>query len=110
MASAGRATLGMSLAGTDILHKDITSDSNAVVGLMPIMARTMAPGRLLDGMVQVAIESMSNSMDKLDPGDKTFTTIKLYEWTRHEILMATTHAVFGPMNPYRDPAVEAAWR
>ncbi|KAI0594168.1 cytochrome P450 [Biscogniauxia sp. FL1348] len=100
----------MSRAGTDILRKDITSDSNSVVGLMPIMTRVMAPGPSLDCMVRKAAEVMAISVDKLGRGDGVSTTIKLYEWTRHEILMATTEAVFGPKNPYRDPAVESAWR
>ncbi|KAF3055560.1 25-hydroxycholesterol 7-alpha-hydroxylase [Daldinia childiae] len=53
---------------------------------------------------------MANSINKLEQGNAAYTKIKLYEWTRHEILMATTEAVFGPKNPYRDPVVESAWR
>ncbi|KAI0843827.1 cytochrome P450 [Daldinia vernicosa] len=110
MASAGQTALGMSQAGTDILQKDITSDSNSVVGLMPIMARVMAPGPSLNSMVRTAVKVMTNSIDKLEQGNEAYTKIKLYEWTRHEILMATTEAVFGPKNPYRDPTIESAWR
>ncbi|KAM0810189.1 putative Cytochrome P450 [Seiridium cardinale] len=109
MASAGHAALGMSQAGTDLLRKDIMGDSNPIVGLMPIMARVMAPGPSLNGMVRKAAEVMATSIDNLRQDDGV-STMKFYEWTRHEILMATTEAVFGPKNPYRDPVVESAWR
>lgn len=110
MARAGQATLGMSQAGAEILCKDITSDSNSVAGLVPILARTMAPGPALNSMVSRAVKVMSQSVDNLVPEKGTCSTIKFYEWTRHEMLMATTDAVFGHKNPYHDPAVESAWR
>ena len=110
MARAGHATLGMSQAGTDILLKDIKTDSTPVAALMPIMSRMMALGPLRNCIVKKAAEVMSTSLYTLALGNESFITIKLYEWTRHEMLMATTEAVFGPKNPYRDPAVEQAWR
>ncbi|POS70858.1 hypothetical protein DHEL01_v210747 [Diaporthe helianthi] len=110
MARAGQATLGMSQAGAEILQKDITSDSNSVAGLVPILARTMAPGPALSSMVSQAIKVMSKSIENLTGEKGTCSTINFYEWTRHEMLMATTDAVFGPENPYHDPAVESAWR
>lgn len=37
-------------------------------------------------------------------------TAGLVEWIRKEISRATTDAVFGPQNPYRDPALlDAFW-
>ena len=110
MASAGHAALGMSQTATDILRKDVTSDSNSVVSLMPILTRTMAPGPSLDFIVRKAAEVMAIGVAKLGRDDGASTTINLYEWTRHEILIATTEAVFGPKNPYRDSEVESAWR
>ncbi|KAI6351420.1 hypothetical protein MCOR25_009939 [Pyricularia grisea] len=36
-------------------------------------------------------------------------TFQLFEWVRHEILIATTESVYGPNNPFRDPSMEKAW-
>ncbi|KAK4653509.1 hypothetical protein QC762_0084330 [Podospora pseudocomata] len=33
----------------------------------------------------------------------------MFEWIRHEFLMATTDSVYGPHSPLRDPANEEAW-
>ncbi|KAI0018342.1 hypothetical protein F4780DRAFT_794773 [Xylariomycetidae sp. FL0641] len=35
--------------------------------------------------------------------------VRLFRWIRHEFLIATTEGVYGPRNPYRDPAMEQAW-
>lgn len=108
LAGSGTAVLGMSKAGSELLHKDMTSDSNSVVSSIPIMARVLAPGPSLDSMNRKAVDVMAASMKRL--GANGTTTIKFWEWTHHEILMATTEAVYGPQNPYRDSAVEAAWK
>ncbi|XPS73163.1 Cholesterol 7-alpha-monooxygenase [Ascochyta lentis] len=34
----------------------------------------------------------------------------LQEMIRHELTLALTGAVYGPENPYDDPAIEASWR
>ncbi|KAK8101423.1 hypothetical protein PG999_011797 [Apiospora kogelbergensis] len=110
MAGAGQATLGMSQAAADLLRKDITSDHNVVVGMIPLVARALAPGPKLDAMTRQAAEAMSKGMDQLEPRDGVPATVRLFEWTWHQLLMGTTEAVYGPKNPYRDPAVEHAWR
>ncbi|RAL61937.1 hypothetical protein DID88_002426 [Monilinia fructigena] len=33
----------------------------------------------------------------------------LWAWVQHEITVATTESVYGPMNPYRDAKVEAGF-
>lgn len=35
------------------------------------------------------------------------TLVNMFESIRHELLMATTHTVYGPNNPLRDPTNEA---
>ena len=35
--------------------------------------------------------------------------VGLYEALRHQLTLATTGAIYGPENPYDDPAVEQSW-
>lgn len=70
----------------------------------------LAPGQGLDDMNRVMIQSIAASVDKLKPTRKGETTrIKLMEWLRHEVTMATTNSVYGDMNPFQDPKIEKAF-
>ncbi|KAK5996638.1 Cytochrome P450 monooxygenase nodJ-like protein [Cladobotryum mycophilum] len=106
LASSGPAVMGISEASGEILHRDMKSDSNSVAGFIPAILPSLAPGPSLDSMNRKAVEVMAAAMDVLRT-QKT-KTMKFWEWTHHEILMATTDAVYGPQNPYRNVAVEAA--
>ncbi|MCJ1475773.1 hypothetical protein MMC13_004437 [Lambiella insularis] len=35
--------------------------------------------------------------------------VRLFEWSRHTIIMASTNAFHGPANPFKNPEVEAAF-
>jgi hypothetical protein len=108
LAKSGPSVLGMSKAGADILHKDMKSDSNSVVESIPIMSRALGPGPSLDTMNRTAVEVMVDSMEKMRRNG--CSTIEFWAWTHHEILKATTEAVYGPQNPFRQQAVEDAWK
>lgn len=36
-------------------------------------------------------------------------TLDLYKWCKEAIVCASTEATYGPLNPYKDPEVVAAW-
>lgn len=36
-------------------------------------------------------------------------TLDLYKWCKEAIVCASTDAAYGPLNPYKDPGVVAAW-
>lgn len=45
---------------------------------------------------------LSNSVDEFKGG--------LQEFVRHELTLAMTGAIYGPENPYDDPAIEQSWQ
>ena len=73
------------------------------------MGPSLAPGAGLDGMNRVMIQNVAASLQKLDRESGQGTRIGLVEWIRHEITIATSNAVYGPMNPFNDPKAEEAF-
>jgi len=71
------------------------------------MRTALTPGANLDAMNRVMIPGIAASLDRLQP-EKHYssTNIGLMQWLRHELTMATTNAVYGPLNPYLDSKVE----
>ena len=51
------------------------------------------------GYMKVAIDSLEQQKDP----------ISLHTWIKHGITIASTDAMYGARNPYRDPKVEAAF-
>ena len=68
------------------------------------MHAALAPGTALDSMSQPMLRTVAESLDSLGTDSKV--TIDLASWLRHTITMASTDAVYGPTNPFKDPAVE----
>lgn len=74
----------------------------------------LLPGKSLDQMNRIAVQNIAASCDKLDVRNysgsgETSVSVKLMRWLRHEIFMASTNAVYGPKNPFKDPNIEAAF-
>ena len=59
----------------------------------------------LEHMSRIAIRNVCTSLDSLaiDTGP---VRLNLAFWLRHEITLATSEAIYGPANPFRDPNVE----
>ncbi|KAI0402398.1 hypothetical protein F4802DRAFT_375393 [Xylaria palmicola] len=107
IAGSGPAVMGMSDEASEILLRDMQSDDNYVVGSAPTISQAMGPGPSLDSMNKGAVGVMAAVMQ--ERREKGTHVINFWDWTRHEILMATTEAIYGPQNPYRDPEIESAW-
>ena len=73
------------------------------------MNSALAPGPGLDDMNRTMIQNLARSLDKLKPREGKVIEIKLGEWSRHEITMATTNSVYGRCNPFLDPKIENAF-
>ena len=73
------------------------------------LAPSLAPGAGLDGMNRIMIQNVAASLEKLSTGKGKSTRVGLVAWLRHEITMATTNAVYGPMNPFQNPKAEEAF-
>ncbi|KAH7085705.1 cytochrome P450 [Paraphoma chrysanthemicola] len=101
-------TVGMSKEAVKIMHDDLTSEHGFSVSWPRYIIPAMSPGKDLDAMNRRAVEVLAEEMEKLN----AHGTVKrgLSKWSREVMVTATTEAVWGPQNPYRDPVVAEAWR
>lgn len=105
-ANAGHS-VGLSKKAVKLMHDALTSEDGFSLSWPKYVMSAMSPGNDLDSMNRVAIETFANQTETL----RTSATVKvgLWQWTRQTMVMATTEAVWGPQNPWRDPAVAEAW-
>lgn len=68
---------------------------------------SLAPGRHLDGMNRVMLGLVAKSISEL--GKQVPTSVRMFEWVKNQITLATTSSAYGQFNPYKDPKVEAAF-
>ncbi|KAJ4393374.1 hypothetical protein N0V93_002582 [Gnomoniopsis smithogilvyi] len=120
LASSGTGPMGMSKEAGVILNRDIQSDSNTVAKWSQAVNRALAPGKALDKVNRRAVEVMYDMMGSLrtplnnsSTEKKTEvqheTVVDFWSWTHHVMVQATTEAVYGPANPFREAAFEEAW-
>ncbi|KAI4200504.1 MAG: hypothetical protein LQ350_003874 [Teloschistes chrysophthalmus] len=69
----------------------------------------LAPGAGLDGLNRVMIQNVAGSLEGLRPIEGQPTRIGLAKWSRREITLATTNAVYGEHNPFKDSTVKQAF-
>ncbi|KAI1487550.1 cytochrome P450 [Biscogniauxia mediterranea] len=105
-ARAAENVMGASKAAIAIMTKDLVADHGYLSTFTKAIHPALSPGPGLDAMNHVSVQTIAAALEKM--GTQT-RHVKMYEWIRHEIFMATTDGVYGPQNPLRDPAVEAAW-
>lgn len=65
----------------------------------------LGPG--LDRMNSTMINNLQISVDKLE-SQHNFS-FDLYTWCRHTISVASTDAVYGPLNPFKSGEIEPAF-
>ncbi|KAJ4392035.1 hypothetical protein N0V93_005656 [Gnomoniopsis smithogilvyi] len=106
-ADAG-GTVGLSKESVELMHQDLTSEDGFSLSWPKGVTSAMGPGKDLDAINRRAIEVFSSEMETLR-ADGT-VKVGLWQWTRHIMDLATTEAVWGPKNPYRDAAVAEAWK
>jgi len=100
----------MSKASEESLSRDIAVDNNdedVVVGTLKATKTAMSPQGSMKDMLRVCIAVMTKSLDALNR--KGTQRVALYDYVEHEVTTATTEAVYGPSNPYRDPKVAASF-
>jgi hypothetical protein len=68
---------------------------------------SLAPGAQLDVMNRVMLGLVAASIYRLK--EQNATEVRLFDWVKHQITLATTSSAYGPSNPYKDPAVETAF-
>lgn len=67
---------------------------------------TLRPGANLDIMSASVADTTTEYVSELW-GKKT--SFRLHDWVQHVFSMGSTSAVYGPMNPFKDPAVESGF-
>ncbi|KAF2793663.1 cytochrome P450 [Melanomma pulvis-pyrius CBS 109.77] len=68
---------------------------------------SLAPGTHLDAMNRVMLGLVAEYLNRLR--EQLPTTVRLFDWVKHQITLATTSSTYGPSNPYKSPTVEAAF-
>ncbi|KAI0972458.1 cytochrome P450 [Xylaria arbuscula] len=99
--------IGVNKAIGAVIERDVTSDDGYLMNFPKYIHSALAAGPGLDTMNRRSTQVISKSLDIR--AQKGKTTINMFSWVRHELLMATTEGVYGPKNPFRDPAMEEAW-
>jgi hypothetical protein len=108
IAADASLTVGMSKEAVSIMHQDLTSEHSFSLSWPRFILPAMNPGNDLDAINRRAVEVLANELEVLRA--KGPVKLGLSQWSRQIMVTATTEAVWGPQNPYRDPAVVKAWR
>ncbi|KAF2267292.1 cytochrome P450 [Lojkania enalia] len=58
----------------------------------------VSPGPKLDAMNRHAVQKVSSAIEEI--ASQAPKTLKLFEWVKREITLATSEAVYGPKNPF----------
>lgn len=106
-ARASEVAMGGSKEALAIIRDDMVTESGFMHAFIKAVHPALSSGSALDELNGNALETITSSLDEITAhGPKK---VNMFEWVRHELLMATTDSVYGPRNPLRDPANEAAW-
>ncbi|KAK4207591.1 cholesterol 7-alpha-monooxygenase [Rhypophila decipiens] len=106
-AKGARDMLGCSDTADKIVSLDPTKDGSYLMTFNKFIHPALAPGIHLDAMNKISVRRISEIIGELQA--KAPKKMKLFEWTRHSMLLVSTDSFFGPRNPFRDPALEEAW-
>ncbi|KAI0143564.1 cytochrome P450 [Xylariaceae sp. FL1272] len=106
-ANAG-AVCGMSKRAIRIMTHDLANEKGFSISWPKYIAPSLAPGPELDAINKRSAEVLSTEMTR----QRVEGTVRsgLRAWSQHMMITATTEAIYGPKNPYRDPAIVAAWK
>jgi hypothetical protein len=107
------AKFAMNLCGTDKTANDILlTNVNGDEGFWgysmthyKAIHPPLSPGRGLDAMNRTMADKVLASLGRI----QTSKPVKLWDFVRQEITLATTDSVYGPQNPFQDPAVVVAF-
>ncbi|KAI2465943.1 cytochrome P450 [Annulohypoxylon bovei var. microspora] len=106
-AAVAKNVIGVTKTTNNIISNNLTLDEGYLMTFSRYIHPTLSAGSSLDAMNRRAVEVIADSLDKW--AKKSPVTVKMFHWIRHELVNATTESVYGPHNPFRDPAMEQAW-
>ncbi|EEH06308.1 conserved hypothetical protein [Histoplasma capsulatum G186AR] len=107
-AQAADVVMGVGPEGNAIIGSDKMLDNDSYLStFVPSIHPGLAPGPGLNTISSTAARGLSESLENLSKSGPT--TVDLYSWVRGEAFKAITESIYGPKNPFRDPALEEAW-
>ncbi|KAJ4296488.1 hypothetical protein N0V90_006533 [Kalmusia sp. IMI 367209] len=101
--------MGVTPAGREILNiekEGVGKHAYAIETDMAIHA-AVTPGVHLDAMNRLSVQKICEYLNAL--ASETPKDLRLYNWVSKQISWATTDAVYGPRNPFKDPEVLEAF-
>jgi hypothetical protein len=108
-AKLASSVCGSSKTANDILMTNVNGEEGHwgySITFYRMIHTPLNPGPELDAMNRVMAQKVTASIDGL----KAPKSVQLFEFIRKEITLATTDSVYGPENPFQDPAIsEAFW-
>ena len=101
--------MGATPAGQKILkmNRNGVGEHSYAIEFDKSIHSSVTPGAKLDAMNRLSVQKVCKILDTL--ASEPPKTIKLFEWVRENIAWATSEAVYGPENPFRDPENLAAF-
>lgn len=108
-AKAAMNVMGASPEGKEILIRKVDGVGEYSYPILfdKAIHPAVTPGTKLDAMNRLSVQMVTESVDAL--ASQAPNTFKLFEWVKREITRATTEAVYGPMNPFRDVKIREAY-
>ncbi|KAI0096081.1 cytochrome P450 [Nemania sp. FL0031] len=99
--------IGVTEATSKIIKHNATSEDGYLMSLPKYLHSALSTGPALYDMNRRSVQVIAKSLNKL--AQEGPTTVDMFQWVRHELLLASTEGVYGPNNPFRDPIMEQAW-
>lgn len=101
--------MGATPAGQKILkmNRNGVGEHSYAIEFDKAIHPAVTPGANLDAMNRLSVQKVSDFLNTL--ASETPKTMKLFEWVRKNIAWATSEAVYGPKNPFRDSEILAAF-
>ncbi|KAI0191895.1 hypothetical protein F4808DRAFT_465278 [Astrocystis sublimbata] len=100
---------GVTEVTNKVFRHNLTSDEGYLMSFPKYVHSALGAGPGRDAMNRRAVQVVASSLNTLAGTENGFRTVHMFQWIRHELLIATTEGVYGPKNPFRDPTMERAW-
>ncbi|KFA70700.1 hypothetical protein S40288_07349 [Stachybotrys chartarum IBT 40288] len=105
---AAELVYGVGPAGNAIIGSEkMFEDGSYLNTFVSSTAPALSPGPGLDAITGAAVRFAADSLAEISR--KGGVKVELLDWVRQQIFKAKTEAIYGPNNPFRDPALETAW-
>lgn len=103
--------IGLSKEGQAVLERNLNGDEGdhgLSMETYAAMRAALHPGSALDDMNRAMLAEIKVSLDELAPGNRK-KQFGLFSWLRDNLTLATTRAVYGPLNPFDDNGIRDAF-